>query len=302
MALAHLRSTAFTSSARTSRLAFSRCRCGHSLSSSPKAPRPTLPAVPQRRFCIASAAEGEAAGAEVDIVVERSASYDAAISVSLRDQPATACPEAAGVYAVYSSDGTIQYIGLTRKISGSVASHIQAVPELVDSVKFVTVADATRENLTAVWKEWVEAAVLDNGDIPVGNKPGENKKWQLRAKPPKPEVKLTAGKPITGLTIEDLVDQVVKTNAVVAFVKGTRLAPQCGFSHKVMTMLNELKVDYEVVNVLDDVHNPGLREAIKAYSQWPTIPQLYVKGEFVGGADIAEQMFNSGELQQLLKP
>ena len=233
--------------------------------------------------------------------IETSASFDAATSVSLRDQQATVCPDTAGVYAVYSSDGTLQYIGLSRKISGSIANHLQSVPELVDSVKFCTVADATRENLTALWKEWVEASVGINGDIPPGNKPGENTKWQAR-KGPKAELKLTAGKPITGITIEQLVEKVVKTNRVVAFVKGTRIAPQCGFSHKMMTMLSDLRVDFEIVNVLDEVHNPGLREVIKTYSQWPTIPQLYVMGEFVGGADITEEMFKSGELQQLLKP
>lgn len=68
-----------------------------------------------------------------------------------------------------------------------------------------------------------------------------------------------------------------------------------------LQILNENKADFEVVNVLDDVYNPGLREAIKTYSQWPTIPQLYVKGEFVGGADIVEKMNGAGELQQLLQ-
>lgn len=87
---------------------------------------------------------------------------------------------------------------------------------------------------------------------------------------------------------------------VVAFIKGTRSQPQCGFSHKLLTILNDSRADYEVVNVLDDFHNPGLREAIKTYSQWPTIPQLYVAGEFVGGSDIVEQMQASGELAQLL--
>ena len=63
---------------------------------------------------------------------------------------------------------------------------------------------------------------------------------------------------------------------VVAFVKGTRTEPQCGFSHRVLSMLNELRTDYEVVNVLDELHNPGLREAIKTFSQWPTIPQVLI--------------------------
>lgn len=87
---------------------------------------------------------------------------------------------------------------------------------------------------------------------------------------------------------------------VVAFVKGTRSQPQCGFSYKMLQILNESRADYEVVNVLDDFHNPGLREAIKQYSMWPTIPQLYVSGEFVGGSDIVEEMQANGELQKVL--
>ena len=66
-------------------------------------------------------------------------------------------------------------------------------------------------------------------------------------------------------------------------MKGTRTTPQCGFSHKVLSILNELRVDYEVVDVLDDVHNPGLREAIKTFSQWPTIPQVLIAFQFVTG-------------------
>lgn len=100
--------------------------------------------------------------------------------------------------------------------------------------------------------------------------------------------------------MEQLIDKVVKEVKVVAFVKGTRQQPSCGFSYKMLTTLNDLKIDYEVVNVLDDVHNPGLRDAIKTYSQWPTIPQLFIGGEFVGGADIVEQMLASGELAEAL--
>jgi monothiol glutaredoxin len=74
-------------------------------------------------------------------------------------------------------------------------------------------------------------------------------------------------------------------------------APQCGFSHQVTQILNHLGVDYRDVNVLDDM---GIREGIKVFSNWPTIPQLYVKGEFIGGCDIIREMFQEGELQQVL--
>ena len=79
-------------------------------------------------------------------------------------------------------------------------------------------------------------------------------------------------------------------------MKGTKEMPQCGFSMQVAQILNHLGVDFKDINVLDDV---SVRDGIKAYSNWPTIPQLYVKGEFVGGCDIIREMFQAGELQQL---
>jgi monothiol glutaredoxin len=86
-------------------------------------------------------------------------------------------------------------------------------------------------------------------------------------------------------------------NDVVLFMKGSKTMPQCGFSMQVAQILNHLGVDFEGVNVLEDM---SVREGIKAYSNWPTIPQLYVKGEFVGGCDIVREMFQAGELQELL--
>jgi monothiol glutaredoxin len=93
------------------------------------------------------------------------------------------------------------------------------------------------------------------------------------------------------------IDDLVKNSRVVLFMKGTRQAPQCGFSAKVVGMLDELVRTYETVNVLED---PQMREGIKEYSQWPTIPQLYIEGQFVGGCDIVTEMHGSGELQRLL--
>jgi monothiol glutaredoxin len=98
--------------------------------------------------------------------------------------------------------------------------------------------------------------------------------------------------------INALIDEKVKTNDVFLFMKGTPDFPQCGFSGQVVQILNYLGVDYDSANVLED---PELRDGIKVYSNWPTIPQLYVKGEFVGGADIAREMFQSGELQSFLE-
>ena len=96
---------------------------------------------------------------------------------------------------------------------------------------------------------------------------------------------------------KERIDTLVKSNEVVLFMKGSALFPQCGFSSRAVAILNHLGVDFETVDVLQD---PEIRQGIKAYSDWPTIPQLYVKGEFVGGSDIMMEMFESGELQQLV--
>ncbi len=90
----------------------------------------------------------------------------------------------------------------------------------------------------------------------------------------------------------------VGSNDVVLFMKGTPVFPQCGFSAAVVEVLDHMGVRFKGVNVLVD---PEIREGIKAYSDWPTIPQLYVKGEFVGGCDIIREMYSTGELHQLLK-
>ena len=92
------------------------------------------------------------------------------------------------------------------------------------------------------------------------------------------------------------IDDIVESNDIVLFMKGTALFPQCGFSSRAIAILDRLGAKYETVDVLQD---PEIRAGIKEYSDWPTIPQLYVKGEFVGGSDIMMEMFESGELQQL---
>ena len=90
----------------------------------------------------------------------------------------------------------------------------------------------------------------------------------------------------------------IEANAVMLYMKGTPMFPQCGFSARVVQILTHMEVPFQSANVLEDAE---LREGIKAFSQWPTIPQLYVKGEFVGGCDIVSEMFQAGELETLLK-
>lgn len=98
--------------------------------------------------------------------------------------------------------------------------------------------------------------------------------------------------------VNERIDALVKNNDVVLFMKGTALFPQCGFSSRAVAILDHLGATYETVDVLAD---QDIRQGIKAYSDWPTIPQLYVHGEFVGGSDIMMEMFENGELQNLVK-
>ncbi|MGL3605559.1 Grx4 family monothiol glutaredoxin [Rhizobium sp. G187] len=96
------------------------------------------------------------------------------------------------------------------------------------------------------------------------------------------------------MSAHEFIANEVKTNDVVLFMKGTPQFPQCGFSGQVVQILDYLGVDYKGINVLADME---IREGIKTFSNWPTIPQLYIKGEFVGGCDIVREMFQAGELK-----
>lgn len=100
------------------------------------------------------------------------------------------------------------------------------------------------------------------------------------------------------MSILEQIDKDVKSHDVILYMKGTKQLPQCGFSAAVVQVLGILGVDFKDVNVLADQE---IRQAIKDYANWPTIPQLYVKGEFIGGCDIVREMYQSGELQELLK-
>jgi monothiol glutaredoxin len=102
----------------------------------------------------------------------------------------------------------------------------------------------------------------------------------------------------TKMSIQEFIQNEVSGNDVVLFMKGTPQFPQCGFSGQVVQILDYLGVPYKGLNVLE---SDDLRQGVKTYSNWPTVPQLYVKGEFVGGCDIVREMFQAGELQGLLK-
>ncbi|NJM75082.1 MAG: Grx4 family monothiol glutaredoxin [Acaryochloridaceae cyanobacterium RU_4_10] len=94
------------------------------------------------------------------------------------------------------------------------------------------------------------------------------------------------------------IDELVKSNKVIVFMKGSKLMPQCGFSNNAVQILNSFGVPYETVDVLAD---PDIRQGIKEYSNWPTIPQVYINGEFVGGSDVLVELYQQGELQPMIE-
>ena len=100
------------------------------------------------------------------------------------------------------------------------------------------------------------------------------------------------------MSINEQIKNLINENDICLFMKGTPDVPQCGFSLAVANMLKHLNVKFKGINVLE---NDEMRQAIKQYSDWPTIPQLYIKGEFLGGSDIVKEMFEKGELKELLK-
>jgi len=97
---------------------------------------------------------------------------------------------------------------------------------------------------------------------------------------------------------KDRIQELIKSNPIMVFMKGTKLMPQCGFSNNVVQILNSLGVQYSTFDVLSDF---DIREGIKEYSDWPTIPQVYLKGEFLGGSDILIEMYNSGSLKEKIE-
>ena len=98
--------------------------------------------------------------------------------------------------------------------------------------------------------------------------------------------------------VKERIDNLINQNKIMVFMKGTKLMPQCGFSNNVVQILNTLGVPFQTVDILAD---SDIRQGIKEYSNWPTIPQVYVNGQFIGGSDIMIEMYQSGELQQMVE-
>ncbi|KAF8032037.1 hypothetical protein BT93_D1057 [Corymbia citriodora subsp. variegata] len=210
-------------------------------------------------------------------------------------------PSASGVYAVYDGEGELQFVGISRNIAASVAGHRRSVPDLCCSVKVGVVDEPDRVALTQAWKSWMEEHMTATGKVPPGNESG-NTTWIRQPPKKKPDLHLTPGRHMQlTIPLEELIDRLVKENKVVAFIKGSRSAPMCGFSQRVIGILESEGVDYESVDVLDEEYNYGLRETLKKYSNWPTFPQVFVDGELLGGCDILTSMYEEGELSGVFK-
>ncbi|XP_052171869.1 bifunctional monothiol glutaredoxin-S16, chloroplastic [Diospyros lotus] len=250
--------------------------------------RPKPPTRPHRRTAVASA-------------LGKLAETDSVVVPQEPDELAAKFPGETGVYAVYDKNGDLQFVGISRNIAASILAHQKSVPQLCWSVKVGVMDEPDRTALTQAWKSWMEEHIGATGKVPPGNESG-NTTWVRQPPKKKPDLRLTPG-PHVQLTVplEELIDQLVKENKVVAFIKGSRSTPLCGFSQRVISILETEGVDYESVDVLDEEYNSGLRETLKKYSNWPTFPQIFVNGELVGGCDILSSMYEKGELASLFK-
>lgn len=200
-----------------------------------------------------------------------------------------------GVYGIYNADNQLQYVAAAINVHDAIATHVRLIndPYRLHSVRTLLVADAEAAPLGEIAENWVLTHVEYEG-IPPGNS-DEAPEW--REEEWKPDVYVCAGEPIEGE-----IRSLLRRNRVVLFMKGKRDAPRCGFSERTVAVLKGMLGDaFVCVDCLDE-RNGTLREEIKNYSQWPTIPQLFVDGDFVGGADIVAEMQQNGKLKKMLAP
>lgn len=228
-------------------------------------------------------------------------------------------PEGTGIYAVFDKEGKLHYVGLSKQIRKTVQNHAKAIgpaeaPFLISDVKCAEVKGDAKD-LQQTWKAWINGHMKAGGEIPPGNvpknAPGFDPRWtglfevasagvRGQGRPGKPPLSL--GPKIKSMEeAMEAVKTTVTTYPVVLFMKGTPAMPECGFSGTTIGLMNNIGLDFESVNVLDAEANPLVREAVKQYSQWPTIPQLFVQGELLGGADIISDMHEAGELKKTLE-
>lgn len=206
-----------------------------------------------------------------------------------------------GVYGVYSINKELQYVAAVRDVGEAIATHIRVIndPKLVFAVRMITVDSVEQAPLGDLAENWVMAHFQHGPGVPPGNS-DEAPIWRVEDEwqpniylPPNTEPEM----------VPAAIKKILRDHPVILFMKGTRTDPKCGFSKRTVEILDGiLGKRFVCVDVLDEIRNRGLREEIKKFSEWPTIPQVYVEGDFVGGADIVQSMMESGDLENLLQP
>lgn len=205
-----------------------------------------------------------------------------------------------GVYGIYSEDGTLVYIAAVRDIKHAIDVHrvVLGDPRRVFAVRMISVDSVDDAPLGQLAYNWLVAHTNEGPGAPEGNT-GEAREWHIDEMPREPggDVYFNANVGTKQEDVEGEIKRILREHKVVLFMKGTREEPRCGFSNATVDLLKQrIGSGFECVDCLDEIKNRGLREGIKTYSDWPTIPQLYVNGDFVGGADIVATMDSNGEL------
>jgi len=208
-----------------------------------------------------------------------------------------------GVYGVYDRSGSLQYVASVKNISEAIDAHrvVLRDSERVHAVRMIAVEESEMKSvpLDELAENWV-VAHCSVTEPPVGNTDSSPEWRQVpRVGAENPNLYFSTGGFINA---ETEIMRILRMNKIVLFMKGTYDKPMCGFSQLALRSLNETagKNNFKVVDCLDAHKNPGLRDAIKTFSKWPTIPQLYINGDFVGGSDIVDNLAQSGELKQMV--
>lgn len=206
-----------------------------------------------------------------------------------------------GVYGIYAKDSSLQYVAAVANVAEAIAAHIHYISEsdVRHSVRMITVDNEDDAPLGLLAENWVMAHMKHGPGLPVGNS-SEDSLWLRDLPKQQRNVYFFEGTPVEFAETE--IKSIIRDHPVVLFMKGVRDEPRCQFSAIVVDLLQTVVGDsFVCVDCLDELRNRGLRESIKQFSKWPTIPQLYVNGDFVGGADIVQEMSRSGELKRVLE-
>ncbi|GLJ38546.1 hypothetical protein SUGI_0785630 [Cryptomeria japonica] len=158
-----------------------------------------------------------------------------------------------------------------------------------------------RTKLIDAWKVWMDDYIMGVGKVPFGNEAWNNT-WRKKETPVKADLRLKHDRFANfTLPLEQAIDKLIKENDILAFIKGSRTMPLCVLSSRVLVILYEQMVNYETIDVLDEVHNLGLGKALKAYTSCSIFPQIFVNGKFIGGVNDLDEMAEKGELYKLFK-